>query len=289
VLTDLVFLGSIKSGSESGAQVVSLSQFSQVGVNPSTADRLAGRFDLYFPAVVTRGFSFLSARYTLDVVPFTVGGDFNGDGLFDKTVVPSSSEYGGRGYVELSGSDPLSVVTLVAGDLVRIVNNTRFAERIGVYEVWDVVLATEAHGPRIVMTGLIHDVGVVEYPTIAKVTLALGGQVRILEGGIRLKRRCVEDAETVLPADVLVYADGATGAPVTASVADVNGLKDGVTTLARKYLPGTVVTLTAAATVGEEPDVVTFASWKRNGVDQGSANPISETVSVDVAFTAVYA
>jgi uncharacterized protein YeaC (DUF1315 family) len=77
----------------------------------------------------------------------------------------------------------------------------------------------------------------------------------------------------------------ASGVAVTVSPADKNGQGNGTTQFTRSYTSGAAVTLTAPATSGAN----TFQKWQKNGVDAGTTQTVSVTMSANTTMTAVYA
>src|SRR5574341_1294156 len=75
------------------------------------------------------------------------------------------------------------------------------------------------------------------------------------------------------------------GVGVTISPVDRNGQGNGTSHFTRSYSSGTAVTLTAPTTVGGN----NFQKWQKNGVDAGTAQTTSVTMSANTTMTAVYA
>ncbi|HOW97707.1 MAG TPA: SBBP repeat-containing protein, partial [Kiritimatiellia bacterium] len=78
--------------------------------------------------------------------------------------------------------------------------------------------------------------------------------------------------------------DPSSGAAVTVSPADNEGNGDGSTPLARTYVAGKAVTLTAAAAAGTN----VFSRWLLDGADQGTNRSLVVTLSTNRTATAVY-
>lgn len=77
----------------------------------------------------------------------------------------------------------------------------------------------------------------------------------------------------------------ASGVNVTVAPTDRNGQKDGTTSFTRSYANGTVVSLTAPATIGNN----IFVKWRRNGADYGGgAAAVNVTMDANATMTAVY-
>ena len=75
------------------------------------------------------------------------------------------------------------------------------------------------------------------------------------------------------------------GVTITMSLADTNGLQNGVTTFARAYYDDTIVQLTAPAAAGGN----NFQNWQRNGVDYSTSPAVSLNIDADYTMTAIYA
>jgi hypothetical protein len=90
----------------------------------------------------------------------------------------------------------------------------------------------------------------------------------------------------VLPVHTLTVnsVNPAAGASITDSPADNNGAGNGSTPFARTYNHGTVVTLTAPASVGGQA----FVQWQRDGADLTTSLTATVTMNGDHTLTAIY-
>lgn len=71
---------------------------------------------------------------------------------------------------------------------------------------------------------------------------------------------------------------------IVVSPADLNGAATGTTPFSRNYIPGTLLTLTAPQSIGQQQ----FLKWRKDGVDLSNTSQTQVTVQSNSTVTAVY-